>query len=216
MAKIIAFAGSKGGTGKSSLSHLLGHGAGSLGRPIRSVVLTTDPDEKPLVGTRRRYAVIDARESPERLAAELERLMRVERLLVIVDGAARRAGLDALLAQVADLVVVPFGPVPQDAQRAVEALATMPRAVALPNRWPSHAGVAKRARRWLRMVPEDRCMAPFRTVPKIDGLLDADSYLDVTYDLAQPGRNLLLEILARAGVDPDDLTFRKEQEPAAA
>ena len=66
------------------------------------------------------------------------------------------------------------------------------------------------------MVPEDRCMAPFRTVPKIDGLLDADSYLDVTYDLAQPGRNLLLEILARAGVDPDDLTFRKEPEPAVA
>ena len=53
MAKVIALAGSKGGTGKSSLSHLIAHGAGSLPRAIPSVVLTTDSDDDILSNERR-------------------------------------------------------------------------------------------------------------------------------------------------------------------
>jgi MinD-like ATPase involved in chromosome partitioning or flagellar assembly len=42
VAKVVAVVGTKGGTGKSSIAHLLGHGAGSLPRMVPAVVLTTD------------------------------------------------------------------------------------------------------------------------------------------------------------------------------
>jgi hypothetical protein len=40
MAKFVAFLGEKGGSGKSSLGHLLAHGLGSLPKAIDAVVVT--------------------------------------------------------------------------------------------------------------------------------------------------------------------------------
>ena len=103
--KVIALAGSKGGSGKSTLSHLLAHGAGLLPRAIPAAVVTTDPEDR-LLEDQRRYLVVDGR-TPARLADELERLLPVERPLVVIDGAAARSDLDAVMSRVADLVVVP-------------------------------------------------------------------------------------------------------------
>ena len=153
MAKVVAFAGSKGGTGKSTLSHLAAHGAGSLPRPIPAVVVTTDPEDT-LAEGERRYVVVDGR-SPVLLADQLQRLLPVERLLILIDGVANRADVDHVLADIADLVVVPYGPSAQDGARAVANLEGLPTAVAMPNRWPTHPGVARRARRWLEAVPAD-------------------------------------------------------------
>lgn len=203
MAKVVAFAGSKGGTGKSTLSHLAAHGAGSLPRPIPAVVVTTDPEDT-LAEGERRYVVVDGR-SPELLANQLHRLLSIERLLVFVDGVANRADVDRVLADIADLVLVPFGPSAQDGARAVANLATLPTAVAVPNRWPTHPGVAKRARQWLNAVPTARRLPPLRAIPRLDGLLGPDGYREIAYEVASPARGLILEILHRAGIDPDDL-----------
>ncbi len=203
MAKIIAFAGTKGGTGKSTLSHLVAHGAGSLPRPIPTVVLTTDPEDALTEGDRR-YVVVDGR-SPQLLADQLERLSAMERLLVIVDGVANRADVDRVLAELADLVVIPFGPSDQDGARAAASLAAMPGAVGLPNRWPTHPGVAKRARKWLAMVPASRRLPEFRAIPRLDALLSRDSYGEIAYEIAAPARGLIIEVLARAGIEPADL-----------
>jgi len=203
MAKVVALAGSKGGTGKSTMAHLLAHGAGSLARAIPAVVVTTDPEDRVLTD-QRRYLVVDGR-TPALLADELQRLLPVERLLIVVDGAAARPDLDKVVAELADLVLVPFGPSAQDAERAAANLAALPKAVALPNRWPTHTGTAKRARRWLEAIPSDRRLPPFRAIPKLDGLLSAEGYGDLAYDIAAPSRGLVLEALARAGVDPGEL-----------
>ncbi|MFC7737680.1 hypothetical protein ACFQX4_17985 [Roseomonas sp. GCM10028921] len=203
MAKVIALAGSKGGTGKSSLSHLIAHGAGSLPKAIPAVVITTDIDDD-ILADERRYLVLDGRD-PTRLADELERLMAEDRLLVVIDGAAGRPEIDAIISEVADLVLLPFGPSAQDASRAAKNLAALPKAVALPNRWPTHPGVAKRARKWLEMVPAARRLPPFRAIPRLDGLLAPDGYQELAYDIAAPARGLTLEILTRAKVDPSDL-----------
>jgi len=56
MAKVIAVAGTKGGTGKSTLSHLIAHGAGSLPKPIPAIVVTTDEDDDGCVRNLGRYA----------------------------------------------------------------------------------------------------------------------------------------------------------------
>lgn len=203
MARVIAFAGSKGGTGKTTLSHLAAHGAGSLPRPIPAVVITTDPEDELATGERR-YVVVDGR-SPALLADQLQRLLVMERLLVFVDGVANRADVDRVLADIADIVLVPFGPSAQDGARAAVNLEALPSAVAVPNRWPTHPGVAKRARRWLEAVPAARRLPPLRAIPRLDGLLGSDSYSEIAYEIAAPARGLILEILARAGIEPNDL-----------
>ncbi len=98
MARVIAFAGSKGGTGKSTLSHLAAHGAGSLSRPIPTIVVTTDPEDA-LAEGERRYVVVDGR-SPPLLADQLQRLLAIDRLLVIVDGVANRSDVDRVLSRI--------------------------------------------------------------------------------------------------------------------
>ncbi|MBY0333130.1 MAG: hypothetical protein K2X49_20915 [Acetobacteraceae bacterium] len=203
MARVVAFAGSKGGTGKTTLSHLAAHGAGSLPRPVPAVVVTTDPEDE-LAEGERRYVVVDGR-SPALLADQLQRLLAMDRLLVLVDGVANRADVDRVLADIADLVLVPFGPSAQEGARAAANLAALPAAVAVPNRWPTHPGVAKRARRWLDIVPAARRLPPLRAIPRLDGLLGPDAYGEIAYEVAAPARGLILEILSRAGIDPDDL-----------
>lgn len=203
MARVIAFAGSKGGTGKSTLSHLAAHGAGSLSRPIPTIVVTTDPEDT-LAEGERRYVVVDGR-SPPLLADQLQRLLPIDRLLVIVDGVANRSDVDRVLGEVADLVIIPYGPSAQDGARAAANLGSLPVAVGMPNRWPTHPGVAKRARRWLETVPSDRRLPALKAIPRLDALLSRDSYGEIAYDIAAPARGLILEILARAGIEPGEL-----------
>lgn len=203
MARVIAFAGSKGGTGKSTLSHLAAHGAGSLSRPIPTIVVTTDPEDA-LAEGERRYVVVDGR-SPPLLADQFQRLLAIDRLLVIVGGVANRSDVDRVLGEVADLVIIPFGPSAQDGARAAANLGSLPVAVGMPNRWPTHPGVAKRARRWLEAVPSDRRLPALKAIPRLDALLSRDSYGEIAYDIAAPARGLILEILARAGIEPGEL-----------
>ena len=203
MARVIAFAGSKGGTGKSTLSHLAAHGAGSLPRPIPTIVVTTDPEDSLAEGDRR-YVVVDGR-SPPLLADPLQRLLTIERLLVIVDGVANRSDVDRVLGEVADLVIIPFGPSAQDGARAAANLEALPIAVGMPNRWPTHPGVAKRARRWLEAVPGSRRLPALKSIPRLDALLSRESYGEIAYDIAAPARGLILEILARAKIDLSEM-----------
>jgi chromosome partitioning protein len=203
MAKVIALVGSKGGSGKSTAAHLIAHGCGSLARPIPTIVLTTDPEEHPRTD-RRRYAVADGR-TRDALLSQMRKLLQVERLLILLDGAAARPDLDQVVSEVADLAVLPFKPAAQDVERAADNLKRLPTAVALPMDWPALPATAKRVRRYLNAVPEDRRLPPFKHIPRLSDLL-GEGYAEAAYDLASPARGLALEVLARAGIDPDDLT----------
>jgi len=69
MAEIISVTGNKGGTGKTTLSHMLGEGLGLCGH--RAVVVLTDTTRTLLSRTHRRYLTADAR-----TPAMLERVVR--------------------------------------------------------------------------------------------------------------------------------------------
>jgi len=210
LAKVIAVAGTKGGTGKSTLSHLIAHGAGSLPKPIPAVVLTTDEDDDLLEGNRR-YVVVDGR-TPELLASQLEDLLYVEHLLIVIDGAAGRADLDEVIAKLADVLVVPFGPADHEVTRVNKNLATAPKGIALPNRWPAHQATRARANRLLERIPKERRFEfPFPAIPKLDGLFSATRYAELAYDIASPARGLVTEVLARGGIDAFDLALSREQ-----
>ena len=59
MADIICVIGNKGGTGKTTLSHMLCQGLGLLGQ--RAACVLTDTSREPLIPTGRRYVLADAR-----------------------------------------------------------------------------------------------------------------------------------------------------------
>lgn len=206
MAKIVAVLGEKGGNGKSTISHLLGHGAGSLASAIDAAVITTDPGDIPLTG-QRRYLPLDGRD-PDSLGKILQTLDQQERFLVILDGAAARPHIDKVAGQVADLILLPFAPSYQDAARALKDLARLPEAVALPNRWPTHPAVAARAQQFLDMIPAERRLPPVPALPRTDELLDPAAYGRVATNLSRPSQALLLNVLHRMKVHPIDLASK--------
>ena len=59
MAEIICVIGNKGGTGKTTLSHMLSQGLGLLGH--RAACVLTDTSREPLAPEGRRYITADAR-----------------------------------------------------------------------------------------------------------------------------------------------------------
>lgn len=203
MAKLIAVAGEKGGGGKTTVAHLLGHGAGSLPHPIDAAVVTSDPGDMPVTG-QRRYLPVDGR-NPGQLANVLGALDQHERLLIVLDGAAARPEVDRITAELADMIVLPFGPSYQDAQRALRDLERLPKAVALPNRWPTHPDVKARAERWIQMLPVGRVLPPLAAVSRVDELLDGEAYSRVATPLSKPSQRLVLEVLHRMGIHPLDL-----------
>ncbi|MFM2041531.1 MAG: hypothetical protein RLY86_107 [Pseudomonadota bacterium] len=211
MAKLIAIVGEKGGTGKTTVAHLIGHGAGSLPQRIDAAVITTDPQDDP-VGGLRRYLPLDGRNLSD-LPALLEHLDQQERLLVVLDGAAARPELDKLVQSFADLVILPFGPSFQDFTRVMKDLSRLPAAYALPNRWPTNPQVAARAREWLGQIPADRCLPPLTSMARVDRLLDGCAYRDVATPLSRRAQALVLELLWRIGVHPIELAARADPDP---
>ncbi|MGF7213104.1 cellulose biosynthesis protein BcsQ [Skermanella aerolata] len=207
MAKIVSFLGEKGGSGKSSLSHLLAHGLGSLPRSIDAVVVSTDPHDE-VNELPRRYYYVDGRDH-----AKLPNLLRTlndrsDRLVVIVDGAANRLAVDQAMDRVADLILIPFGPSYPDATRAAKHLQRLPDAIGVPNRWPTHPGVRKTADELLRLLPADRLLDAVPALTKVTELLHPDRYQRVSTALSRPGQILALGVLQRLNIHPLDLHRR--------
>jgi len=149
--QVIAIVGSKGGTGKSTLAHALAFGA-TLRQAIGVMVHT---DQRPPVAcTGRPYGYIDGR-TPERLVQVLEDAARHEGLLVI-DGGGNRPAFDHVIAQAADLVLVPATLNAEDIRLALQDLERLPEAKAIFNRWPVNTFTQAVALRYEGRLPQDR------------------------------------------------------------
>ena len=154
MAQIICIIGNKGGTGKTTLSHLLAHGLGLFGK--YAVAVLTDIDRQPLLKSNRNYLPFDARQ-----ADNLERAVRKLRAAAdwygVVDGGGNRPQMDAVLASLADLVLIPFRDSHEDMHTLVADLARFPQAFALPSQWPAHPLQRRNTEQAL-----DRLLGPLR------------------------------------------------------
>jgi hypothetical protein len=159
MADIICVIGNKGGTGKTTLSHMLCQGLGLLGQ--RSVCVLTDTFREPLDPAGRRYLVADAR-SREALAKVTDKIRSLQAWMGVIDGGGNRTEMDRKLYGLADLVLLPFRDSHEDIRTVVRDLEMFPRAYAIPTQWPTNA--------WQREAAEktvQEMLAPYR-----DRLLD--------------------------------------------
>lgn len=144
MAEIICILGNKGGTGKTTLSHMLCQGLGLLGH--RSACVLTDVSREPLTPDGRRYVTADAR-TPDALRKVVEKLRTLDNWIGVIDGGGNRTEMDKRLYPLADLVLLPFRESHEDMRTVVRDLELFPRAYALPSQWPTNAWQRKSADR---------------------------------------------------------------------
>ena len=133
MADIICIIGNKGGTGKTTLSHMLCQGLGLLGQ--RSVCVLTDTYREPLSPEGRRYLVADAR-TREALAKVTDKIRSLDAWMGVIDGGGNRTEMDRKLYGLADLVLLPFRDSHEDIRTLIRDLEMFPRAYAIPTQWP--------------------------------------------------------------------------------
>ena len=136
MAEIICIIGNKGGTGKTTLSHMLCQGLGLLGH--RSACVLTDTSREPLAPEGRRYITADAR-TREALTKVVDKLRTLDNWIGVIDGSGNRTEMDRRLYSLANIVLLPFRDSHEDIRTVMRDLELFPRAYALPSQWPSNA-----------------------------------------------------------------------------
>lgn len=135
MAEIICVIGNKGGTGKTTLSHMLCQGLGLLGH--RSACVLTDTSREPLKPEGRRYITADAR-TRESLTKVVDKLRTLDNWIGVIDGGGNRTEMDRKLYALSDIVLLPFRESHEDIRTVVRDLEMFPRAYAVPSQWPTN------------------------------------------------------------------------------
>ncbi len=172
MAQKICILGHKGGTGKTTLSHMLCHGMALLGQ--RAVAVLTDAEREPLSKEGRRYVTVDAR-SDEALVRVIEKLDSIDGWIGIIDGGANRIELDQHLAGYADLVLLPFRDSQEDVRAVIKDLERFPHAMAVPSQWPNNLWARRSADHLLAQQLDglgERLLLPVSTVSASKMLLE--------------------------------------------
>lgn len=146
MADIICVVGNKGGTGKTALTHMLGHGLSLLGHA--PVWVFTDTQRDPIDPAGRRYACCHMNNLDD-MAAGINSLRRREAGLGVVDGGSSLNAAGPMLYDLADLVIIPFRDSSEDIRSVLRDLRAFPRAYLLPCQWPTNPWQQRGANRLL-------------------------------------------------------------------
>jgi hypothetical protein len=195
MADIICVIGNKGGTGKTTISHMLCHGMGLLGQ--RSVCVLTDTSREPLDPSGRRYLIADAR-SREALVKVTAKIRSLKVWLGVIDGGGNRTEMDCNLYSLADLVLLPFRDSHEDIRTVIRDLEMFPRAYAIPSQWPTNI--------WQRDAAEktvdeflarfgDRILSPVVTISASKQLLQKTIPGTLPTPLANASRSIARQVL---------------------
>lgn len=139
--KVVAVLGSKGGTGKTTLAHLIALGAILRGEPAAYVL--TDPTRK-VRGEGRPYGVLDGRD-PVQLAHIIESSRASLNGWLVIDGGGNRPAFDVEIATVADLPLIPFRASEEDLDTVAADLTALTSGIAWPNAWPTNRMAATAA-----------------------------------------------------------------------
>lgn len=152
MAEIICIIGTKGGTGKTTLSHMLCHGLTLIGR--RAACVMTDEYREPLRPEGRRYVMADAR-SAEAREKVVDKLRELPGWVGVLDGGANRTDTDIALYDLSDIVMLPFRDSPEDLRTVLHDLELFPRAFAIPSQWPKNKWQQDAADKLVAAIPAE-------------------------------------------------------------
>ena len=206
MAKIICVLGNKGGTGKTTLSHMLCQGLGLLGR--RAACVLTDMSREPLSPAGRRYITADARNA-EALSKVITKLRTLDDWVGVVDGAGNRTDMDHKLYGMADIVLLPFRDSHEDIRTVVRDLDLFPRAYAVPSQWPGNAWQREAAdRNVVRFMGayRHRILKPVGALSSSKLLLQKQVPEQLPSLLARACRGIAREVLEVLEIETDDDT----------
>lgn len=154
MERLICVIGNKGGTGKTTVTHMLCHGLGLLG--WRAIAILTDAARQPLSKQGRRYIPVDGRD-PETLEKIVAKLETTPDWLAVIDGGGNRPALDRHFYELSGMALLPFRDSPEDIRTVMADLDAFPGAWGLPSQWPTNP--------WQQMAAErcvDDIMLPYR------------------------------------------------------
>ncbi len=135
MKQLICVIGNKGGTGKTSITHMLCHGLGLLGK--HSISVLTDVGREPLTRQNRHYIPLDARD-PEKLEKIISKLRTMPDWFGVIDGGSNRPEVDQHLYDLADLALLPFRDSHEDMRTVCHDLDSYPDAFGVPSQWPTN------------------------------------------------------------------------------
>jgi len=134
MSKFVYVGGKKGGTTKTTSSHLLCLGAILRGQPAAYVL--TDPTRQ-IKAEGRPYGVLDGRD-PRKLAQIIEASRSTQNGWLIIDGGGNRPEFDSELNDAADLCLLPFRASEEDLDTVSQDLQLLPESIAWPSAWPTN------------------------------------------------------------------------------
>ena len=205
MADIICVIGNKGGTGKTTLSHMLCQGMGLLGK--RSVCVLTDTYRDPLDPAGRRYLTADAR-TREALAKVVDKIRSLKEWLGVIDGGGNRSEMDRRLYGLADLVLLPFRDSHEDIRTVIRDLELFPRAYAVPMQWPTNAWQREAAETSVNefLAPfRDRILEPVWALSATKQLLQSQIPASLPSPLANACRGMAHQVLDLLQISVDDI-----------
>jgi hypothetical protein len=202
MTEIVCVIGNKGGTGKTTLSHMLCQGLGLLGH--RAACVLTDASREPLSPNGRRYITADARNG-DALMKVVKKLRSLEDWIGVIDGAGNRTKQDHQLYALADIVLLPFRESHEDIRTVTRDLDFFPRAYAVPTQWPSNAwqrDAADRAVAQLMGAYRDRILWPVGALSATKLLLYKQLPEQLPSPLANACRAIARQVLEILEIDP--------------
>lgn len=197
MKKLICVIGNKGGTGKTSITHMMCHGFGLLG--LRSIAVLTDPARDPLLRGNRNYTPLDGR-SPEQLERILLKFQGMPEWIAVIDGGANRQEMDEYLYERASLVLLPFRDSHEDIRTVRKDLNVFDKAFGIPSQWPKNPWQQMAAEHTLDELMQDyrpRLLEPVYGVSASKLLLETQIPADLPTVLNNVCRSLAKQVLER-------------------
>lgn len=214
MAEIVCIIGNKGGTGKTTLSHMLCQGMGLLGQ--RTVCVLTDPQREPLDPQGRRYLVADAR-SRESMSKVLDKVRTLDGWMGVIDGGANRSEMDRKLYNMANAVLLPFRDSHEDIRTVIQDLEMFPTAWAIPSQWPTNPWQQEAALKTLQQQLgryKDRLLQPVSSLSASKLLLQRNIPETLPTPLANACRALAFQVLDLMNIGCDTVEEEEVAEEA--
>lgn len=200
MERLICVIGNKGGTGKTSITHMLCHGLNLLGR--RSIAILTDTSREPLQRGGRGYVPLDGR-TPEQLERIIAKLETMPDWLGVIDGGGNRPETDAKLYDMSGLVLLPFRDSHEDIRTVRKDLENFPDAYGLPSQWPTNTWQQMAAEQTLDELMQDyrpRLFNPVYSVSASKLLLESQVPSSLPTVLNNVSRGLARQVLEKLGL----------------